>query len=397
MIVGEGMQLNTNYDDLYRQIKNMEEHFLDCTNLNSSAVYYGTYQNLVEFYFLATYQNPTNKKINRNSYVKFSGKQQLNSISNKRLERFISNQKSHLSFISSLFFDYADVVDDFVSSKFYESIYWKDNPVISDSEEQDILYSFFDECCPEMRELFDAYRDRGKIYGLPQVPLFSNRDGCTFYNPIENDSDIFCDPKIHSLRLSSLIVHELSHVDDFARYSLKASPVNVCLYQMRSPFCEVPAFYNQFRFYEYLLKNDIYKDVVINELTSELVKALGDMDNLLLLSFFPPEYIRKQSEALSKNEILLTILENSKEGCPIEFDDSKVDEDVLVSLDEAIQYSYGPILGLALMGDEELYRKFSMIRGSYFDIDKLSSIGLASQDVHQKVMKKCDDFLGKYL
>ena len=98
-----------------------------------------------------------------------------------------------------------------------------------------------------------------------------------------------------------------------------------------------------------------------------------------------------------KNETLLTILENSKEDCPIEFDDSKVEEDEMVSLDEAIQYSYGPILGLALMGDEELYRKFSMIRGSYFDIDKLSSIGLSPQDVQQKVMKKCDNFLGEYL
>ena len=118
---------------------------------------------------------------------------------------------------------------------------------------------------------------------------------------------------------------------------------------------------------------------------------------LLLFSLLPPEYIRKQSEALSKNEILLTISENSKEDCPIEFDDSNMDNDKMVSLEVAIQYSYGPILGLALMGDEELYRKFSMIRGDYFDIDKLSSIGLSPQEVQQKVMKKCDDFLGKYL
>ncbi len=50
-----------------------------------------------------------------------------------------------------------------------------------------------------------------------------------------------------------------------------------------------------------------------------------------------------------------------------------------------------------MMDDEALYRKFSMIRGDYFDKDKLSSIGLSQEDVSQKVMKKCDDFLGKYL
>ena len=249
MVGDYGMQLNTNYDDLYRQIKHMEEHFIDCTNPNSSAVYYGTYQSLVWFYFWSTYQNPCNKKISRNSYVKFSGRQQLNSLNNRKLENFISNQKNHLSFVSSTVFDFSDVVYDFIDSDYYVNILWKNMPIISDSEGQDILYSFFDECCPGMRELFDSYKERGKFYMLPQSPLFFNHNGCTVYNPIENDSNIFCHPKVHSLRLSSLIVHELSHADDFFRYSLNASPVNVCLYQLRSPFCEVPAFYNQFRFF----------------------------------------------------------------------------------------------------------------------------------------------------
>lgn len=390
------MQLNTNYDDLYRQIKNMEEHFLDCTNANSSAAYYGTYQNLVQFYYRATYQNPCNPKINRNKYVKFAGLQQLNSISHKRLEHFIQSQTDHLSFISSSFFDFVDVVEDFGDSDYYNSIFWKSSPIISDFEIQDILSSFFRDCCPEMQELFDSFLEQQKFYMLPQSELFSGRDGCTLYNPVENESNVFFSSRIHSLRLLALIVHELSHVEDFSDYFQKASSINVCLYQMRSPFCEVPAFYNQFRLYEYLLKNDIYKDAVMVELMSEFNGLIDFMDDLLLFSVFSSNELRKRSNFISREKILADVLEQGEENDFFEFDESElVNENI--SLDDSIQYSYGPLLAIAMMDDEALYRKFSMIRGDYFDKDKLSSIGLSQEDVSQKVMKKCDDFLGKYL
>ena len=390
------MQLNTNYDDLYRQIKNMEEHFIDCTSANSSAVYYGAYQNLVEFYFSATYRNPCNPKINRNKFVRFSGLQQLNSISHKRIEHFIQNQKNHSSFISSSIFDFVDVVNDFIDSDYFNSVFWKSSPIISDFEGQDILSSFFKERCPNMQGLFDSFLEQKKFYMLPQSELFSGRDGCTLYNPVENESNVFFSSRIHSLRLLSLIVHELSHVEDFSDYFQKASSINVCLYQMRSPFCEVPAFYNQFHLYEYLLKNDIYKDAVMVELMSEFNGLIDSMNNLLLLSMFSPSKLRKRSVSISKEEILDDVLERVQEECLFEYDESAVVNEN-VSLDDSIQYSYGPLLAIAMMDDEALYRKFSMIRGDYFDKDKLSSVGLSQDGVSQKVLKKCDDFFGKYL
>ena len=231
---------------------------------------------------------------------------------------------------------------------------------------------------------------------LPQSELVSGRVGWTLYNPVENESNVFFSSRIHSLRLLSLIVHELSHVEDFSDYFQKASSINVCLYQMRSPFCEVPAFYNQFRLYEYLLKNDIYKDAVMVELTSEFNGLIDFMDDLLLFSVFSSNELRKRSNFISREKILADVLEQGEENDFFEFDESElVNENI--SLDDSIQYSYGPLLAIALMDDEALYRKFSMIRGDYFDKDKLSSIGLSQEDVSQKVMKKCDDFLGKYL
>lgn len=387
--------LNTNYDELYRQIKNIEDRFLDCNSLNSAAVYYATYQSLVDFYFRATLQNPCNKKVNHNKFVKYSGIQRLNTLSKKRINHFIESRKKHLSYISSVFFEFSDILNEFIDSDYYEYLYSKGMPNISVDEGFNILYSFFDECCPKVGELFDKFLEEDKFFMLPEVSLYSNRDGCTIYNSVDNVCDVFLKPNIQSLELLSLVIHELSHVEDMQSYASQSSSINTSLYQMRSPFCEVPAFYNQFRFYEYLLKNDIYKDAAIADWVNNLVMSIESMDNLLLFSMYPSKKLQKQSVCIPKCDVLNAILEERAEDIPIEFDSTDIiDENI--SLDDSVQYSYGPLFAMTMMDDEQLYNKFLMIRDGYFDSDKLSYIGLSSDEVQQKVIKKSQDFFGKY-
>lgn len=387
--------LNTNYDELYRQIKNIEDRFLDCNSLNSAAVYYATYQSLVDFYFRATLQNPCNKKVNHNKFVKYSGIQRLNTLSKKRINHFIESRKKHLSYISSVFFEFSDILNEFIDSDYYEYLYSKGMPNISVDEGFNILYSFFDECCPKVGELFDKFLEEDKFFMLPEVSLYSNRDGCTIYNSVDNVCDVFLKPNVRSLELLSLVIHELSHVEDMQSYASQSSSINTSLYQMRSPFCEVPAFYNQFRFYEYLLKNDIYKDAAIADWVNNLVMSIESMDNLLLFSMYPSKKLQKQSVCIPKCDVLNAILEERAEDIPIEFDSTDIiDENI--SLDDSVQYSYGPLFAMTMMDDEQLYNKFLMIRDGYFDSDKLSYIGLSSDEVQQKVIKKSQDFFGKY-
>ena len=258
-----------------------------------------------------------------------------------------------------------------------------------------ILYSFFDECCPKVGELFDKFLEEDKFFMLPEVSLYSNRDGCTIYNSVDNVCDVFLKPNVRSLELLSLVIHELSHVEDMQSYASQSSSINTSLYQMRSPFCEVPAFYNQFRFYEYLLKNDIYKDAAIADWVNNLVMSIESMDNLLLFSMYPSKKLQKQSVCIPKCDVLNAILEERAEDIPIEFDSTDIiDENI--SLDDSVQYSYGPLFAMTMMDDEQLYNKFLMIRDGYFDSDKLSYIGLSSDEVQQKVIKKSQDFFGKY-
>lgn len=388
------ISLNTDYSELYQQIKNIENHFLDCNSLNSKAIYYGIYQNLVNFYYLATLEDPCDKRVNQNKHILYSGIERLNSFYNKRVTQFILNQDSHRSYISSCFFDFSDCLDEFVNSDYYNCISEQGMPIISADEGFDILFSFFDECCPNLGDLFRYYLDGDKFFMLPQSDFFANRSGCSLYNPIENISNVFLLPSINSLELLSLLVHELSHVEDVNLYTLKASPVNTSLYQIQSPFCEVPAFYNQFRFYEFLLKNQIFEEDVLVDFVNNLAVGAESMDNLLLFSLYPPKKLKKQSSYLAKNDILTAILKENQEHYPIEFEDSLI-IDEYISLDDSISYSYGPLLALAMLDDPKLYNKFSMIRGNYFDSDMLTSIGLGQEDVKQKVLKKCNDFFDR--
>ena len=110
---------------------------------------------------------------------------------------------------------------------------------------------------------------------------------------------------------------------------------------------------------------------------------------------YPSKKLQKQSVYIPKCDVLNAILEERAEDIPIEFDSTDIiDENI--SLDDSVQYSYGPLLAMTMMDDEQLYNKFLMIRDGYFDSDKLSYIGLSSDEVQQKVIKKSQDFFGKY-
>ena len=117
------MQLNTNYDDLYRQIKNVEEHFLDCTNANSSAAYFATYKFLVKYYKICTHQNLYNKKVNKNSYAKFASRERENALYNQSIENLIDNQHNHFNMISSIINPFCDILNCFVNSKYYTNFF----------------------------------------------------------------------------------------------------------------------------------------------------------------------------------------------------------------------------------------------------------------------------------
>ncbi len=378
--------LNTNYDGVYQQIKNMENYFLDCDSLDSAVYFYGVYQYLKDLYYWATLKNPCDKK---NKYINFFLSKRLDSLYKKNINHFINQQRSHYAYVNSIFFEFSEIVDEVINSYEYNTL--TEMPIISEDEGYYILCSFFDECCPRMRDLFESFLEQRKIYSFPSVDLYSSSDGCTVYNPIENNCSLFLQSDLKSLRLLSTIVHEMSHVEDILSYSSQNSPVNTRIYQMCSPFSEVSAFYYQFQFYDYLFKNNVYKDAVLSELACSLEDVSMTMNDLLLFSMMPSKKLKKYNTLVSKREVLRAAVKNTGKDCQFQFDDSKI-SDVEISLVDSVLYCYGPLLSFAMLDDSNLYKSFSAIRDSEFDISKLYSMGFSQYEICQKVMKKCQDF-----
>ena len=258
------------------------------------------------------------------------------------------------------------------------------------------MNSFFSEYDPSMKELYEKLQKEKKILALPEETNRCHVAGRAFYNCVENDVMIFLNSQLPSLKKIFSLVHELAHAKDFLNYSSQHSSVDTFLYSIQSPFLEVPSFYDEFKFYDYLFSNSLFKDEATIQLANELVIVSQFMDDLLCISKLPEDYITWY-DCMSKKLMLQLIQEQHKERIsnPIFSDVDSENSDVDFLL--AVNYSYGPLLSMATVDDSRLYNRFSMIRDGYFDMDKLSSIGLSQEDVSQKVMKKCDDFFGKYL
>lgn len=389
------IDLNTDYQELKRQCSYIENHFLDCKNANMSALYYSTYRDLAQFYMIATGDNPCRTAVNKNKYVKYTGRDRLNSFYKKKRENFIANRKNHFNMFSSSSFSIVDILEDFMETDYYHTIVSKADLVISDALGQDILDSFLTECDPHMRNLLDEVKEEKRMFVLPPIVDFIDKDGCVCYNPIEDISNIFVSPRKSSLRLLSTIVHELGHVKDLADYTQRYSSLQAGLYYYQTVYAEVLSTYYQYQFYDYLLKNDLYTDSVMREVFEELMLAADFNDHMILLSMLPDGAIREWKYAQEKQTIVNTIMDSSE--IPIISLDCSADDHRLVDFNDTLQYGYGSLLSLAMLADSKLYDSFLANRTGYFDMQKLASSGFSIEDTSEKVLKKCENYFGKYL
>lgn len=388
-------QLNTDSRELQRQIEYIENHFLDCTNANTCAVYYAAYRNLVQMYIAVTDKPFYNSAVNKNKYVESIGREKIHSISKRKRENFIANQSFHLEAFCAAYFDVADILEDFMDTNYYDEIASQAIPIISEEEGLDILRSFFANVAPSVAPLFEEAYEKKQFYKFPSGSEFIGKEGCVFYNPVEDISNVYFNPRSHSIAFLGTMVHEFGHVKDYADYSQRSSSIQTGIYSYQTSYAEVLSNYYQYKFYDYLLDNGIYTDSVMMELLNEFIYFCEVSDDMLLLAELPREVIKNWTFSYNKQDIFQLIME-SQEDKEIEFCDD-VSDNHLVDLDSTVQYSYGPLLAVAMLDDDALYQTFLGNRRGYFDGEKLSSIGLSPEAAGKKMVKKCESYFGKYL
>lgn len=383
------IKLNNDYKNIYNKIKNLEEHFLDCKKPLDSEAYVKMYETLLMIYMGLDKEYSPNPKLYKNKFVHFSSVDKDNSIQKKSMEELINNKDRHSKLILDFIDDINEIVNEYLTL-YNDELDSKGLSYISPKEQEEILEAYFNSEGMELKDLFVECQRNGSIYKMPDS--FFNMImsiGATIYNPLGNEKLVFLTETENKIGELSTIVHEFGHVLDLSTYSSTHSNSMTSLYFQTSPYIEVNSTYQEYKFYEYLLKNNIYKDDTKAFLADNVVSYLENLSVLAPVGFIDSKLLRKHKGVLSREEITDSVRQETGVSLDMSLCDNFID------IKSALEYSYGMMIAFSMLDDKTLYDKFQMIRAPYFDKGKLDSIGLDDDKISKVMVKKMTNYFKK--
>lgn len=383
------IKLNDNYRSIYTRIEELESHFLDCKKPLDSEAYVKIYETLLMIYMGLDKEYSPNPKLYKNKFVHFSSVDKDNSIQKKSMEELINNKDSHSKLILDFIDDINEIVNEYLIL-YNDELDSKGLSYISPKEQEEILEAYFNSEGMELKDLFVECQRNGSIYKMPDS--FFNMImsiGVTIYNPLGNEKLVFLTETENKIGELSTIVHEFGHVLDFSTYSSTHSNSMTSLYFQTSPYIEVNSTYQEYKFYEYLLKNNIYKDDTKAFMADSVVSYLENLSVLAPVGFIDSKLLRKHKGVLSRKEITDSVRQETGVSLDMSLCDNFID------IKSALEYSYGMMIAFSMLDDKTLYDKFQMIRDPYFDKGKLDSIGLDDDKISKVMVKKMTNYFKK--
>lgn len=383
------IKLNDNYRSIYTRIEELESHFLDCKKPLDSEAYVKMYETLLMIYMGLDKEYSPNPKLYKNKFVHFSSVDKDNSIQKKSMEELINNKDRHSKLILNFIDDINEIINEYLIL-YNDELDSKGLSYISPKEQEEILEAYFNSEGMELKDLFVECQRNGSIYKMPDS--FFNMImsiGATIYNPLGNEKLVFLTETENKIGELSTIVHEFGHVLDLSTYSSTHSNSMTSLYFQTSPYIEVNSTYQEYKFYEYLLKNNIYKDDTKAFLADNVVSYLENLSVLAPVGFIDSKLLRKHKGVLSREEITDSVRQETGVSLDMSLCDNFID------IKSALEYSYGMMIAFSMLDDKTLYDKFQMIRAPYFDKGKLDSIGLDDDKISKVMVKKMTNYFKK--
>lgn len=383
------IKLNDNYRSIYTKIEELESHFLDCKKPLDSEAYVKIYETLLMIYMGLDKEYSPNTKLYKNKFVHFSSVDKDNSIQKKSMEELINNKDNHSKLILDFIDDINEIVNEYLTLH-NDELDSKGLSYISPKEQEEILEAYFNSEGMELKDLFVECQRNGSIYKMPDSFLNMIMSiGATIYNPLGNEKLVFLAETENKIGEISTIVHEFGHVLDLSTYSSTHSNSMTSLYFQTSPYIEVNSTYQEYKFYEYLLKNNIYKDDTKAFLADSVVSYLENLSVLAPVGFIDSKLLRKHKGVLSRKEITDSVRQETGVSLDMSLCDNFID------IKSALEYSYGMMIAFSMLDDKTLYDKFQMIRDPYFDKGKLDSIGLDDDKISKVMVKKMTNYFKK--
>lgn len=274
----------------------------------------------------------------------------------KMYQKFQKQEKLYKKMFNDNFCFYKDFFADYLNdilvrteSLFYKYIedneYSLENDEFSEKEFLDIFFGFCNKL--GIGYLFDNVFD-GKILSFDRKITDGNYLGLMIHNPLNGNSHILVDDFSYNIDSMFTLAHEMGHVYDVASFNSKLTVSKYNDYMYKSLNVEVLSKLFEKLLLDYLIDNNIKKNVVIDKLIDGFIVEHDYIYSLYVLSLLDDRYIDSDRYLDISKDRLFDLVSKYFEDKKEVYDTIKNNDFLLI--DDAV-YAYGEIISLFLEDD----------------------------------------------
>ncbi len=321
----------------------------------------------------------------------------------KMYQKFQKQEKLYKKMFNDNFCFYKDFFADYLNDilvrtepLFYKYIedneYSLENDELSEKEFLDIFFGFCNKL--GIGYLFDNVVD-GKILSFDRKITDGNYLGLMIHNPLNGKSHILVDDFSYNIDSMFTLAHEMGHVYDVSFFDSKLNISKYNDYMYKSLNVEVLSKLFEKLLLDYLIDNNIKKNVVIDKLIDSFIVEHDYIYSLYVLSLLDDRYIDSDRYLDISKDRLFDLVSKYFEDKKEIYDTIKNNDFLLI--DDAV-YAYGEIISLFLEDDVRdcslsnsfLFNKFMDERFLEFSYNFMESNGFSPskyQELYEKRLK----------
>lgn len=321
----------------------------------------------------------------------------------KMYQKFQKQEKLYKKMFNDNFCFYKDFFADYLNDilvrtepLFYKYIedneYSLENDELSEKEFLDIFCGFCNKL--GIGYLFDNVVD-GKILSFDRKITDGNYLGLMIHNPLNGKSHILVDDFSYNIDSMFTLAHEMGHVYDVSFFDSKLNVSKYNDYMYKSLNVEVLSKLFEKLLLDYLINNNIKKNVVIDKLIDSFIVEHDYIYSLYVLSLLDDRYIDSDRYLDISKDRLFDLVSKYFEDKKEVYDTIKNNDFLLI--DNAV-YAYGEIISLFLEDDVRdcslsnsfLFNKFMDERFLEFSDSFMESNGFSPskyQELYEKRLK----------
>lgn len=254
-------------------------------------------------------------------------------------DNFIKNKEFHSDLFYKIFYNIEDLYSCMLNNN---KVYCGEVDSLSEEEFCTIYHDFLKSI--GLENLYDEIMNKS-IYCCNGGTGLDNYNGLALFNPFNGDSGILIRNFDYNIESMFTLTHETGHIYDLKSLLSEGKNSEMVNYAYLSLFGEVMSKLFERLFLEYLITNNIYRNIAIDKLIDMEIFNHSCLINGLILSLIRSEDLYLDGyEYLSDTEII------NKVRYYFVDDDFLIDHLSLhdLNLSEDISYAYGDIISMKL-------------------------------------------------